>query len=147
VKENEYAGMLIQGLSRVGFTIFLNPIGFDSRACTTYGLQPGSGDIIGWFPVDAILPGVLGVAAFVSIEAKMRRGRSSGSQIIWRERVDAAGGFACRIRAPNGSPSQEEVNVQAQEIMDACLTRYGLATSTQHSNTLLVAGESSRFTK
>lgn len=64
------------------------------------GLRPGSGDGIGWQTVE-ITPAMVGrrLAVFVSVEAKTMKGRAAVEQIAWRDRVLAAGGFACVARS------------------------------------------------
>lgn len=60
-----------------------------------YGLQPGSGDLIGWRTV-TITPEMVGqqVAVFCSIEVKSSTGRLRPEQRQWMEAVQAAGGIA-----------------------------------------------------
>lgn len=66
----------------------------------TYGLQPGSGDLIGWRTVE-ITPDMVGqrVAVFLSAEVKNRRGRVSAAQRRWIDVVNAAGGLAGVVRS------------------------------------------------
>lgn len=61
----------------------------------TYGLIPGSGDLIGWQSIE-ITPDMVGrrVAVFTSIEVKTKKGRASPKQRNWRDRVNEAGGNA-----------------------------------------------------
>ena len=60
-----------------------------------YGLQPGSGDLIGWRTI-TIGPEMVGqqVAVFASIEVKSATGRLRPEQRQWMEAVQAAGGIA-----------------------------------------------------
>lgn len=61
----------------------------------SYGLQPGSGDLIGWKRV-TITPDMVGstVAVFTSIEVKTATGRLRPEQQQWLDAVQAAGGIA-----------------------------------------------------
>lgn len=67
----------------------------------TYGLQPGSSDLIGWQSIE-ITPDMVGrrVAVFLTIEAKNKRGRLSTRQLRWLHAVDQAGGNAGVARSP-----------------------------------------------
>ena len=60
-----------------------------------YGLQPGSGDLIGWRTI-TITPEMVGqqVAVFASIEVKSATGRLRPEQRQWMEVVQNAGGIA-----------------------------------------------------
>ena len=60
-----------------------------------YGLQPGSGDLIGWTPVE-ITSEMVGqkVAVFTSIEAKTEGDTVKREQYAWARRVRIAGGIA-----------------------------------------------------
>ena len=60
-----------------------------------YGLQPGSGDLIGWRTI-TITPEMVGqrVAVFASIEVKSTTGRVRQEQQQWLDAVQAAGGIA-----------------------------------------------------
>jgi hypothetical protein len=66
----------------------------------TFGLAPGSADLIGWRSV-TITPDMVGqtVAVFVSIEVKTATGRVSPAQHNWLAAVQAAGGLACIARS------------------------------------------------
>lgn len=59
------------------------------------GLAVGSGDLIGWMPVE-ITPEMVGqtVAIFTSVETKGARGRASQGQIVWADAVSRAGGIS-----------------------------------------------------
>jgi len=61
----------------------------------TFGLHPGSGDLIGWKTV-VITPEMVGrrLARFLSVEVKGDKTRVQGNQIVWRDAVNAAGGIA-----------------------------------------------------
>lgn len=67
----------------------------------TYGLQPGSSDLVGWQSIE-ITPDMVGqrVAAFLSIEVKNKRGRLTARQLLWMRAVRAAGGKAGIARSP-----------------------------------------------
>ena len=64
------------------------------------GLQKGSADLIGWFPV-TIGPEHVGqtLAVFVSAEVKTATGRIRKDQRNWMERVNAAGGLGLLVRS------------------------------------------------
>lgn len=59
------------------------------------GLAEGSGDLIGWVPVE-VTPDMVGqtVAVFASVETKTARGRATAGQKAWASAVDGAGGRA-----------------------------------------------------
>ena len=61
----------------------------------TYGLEPGSGDWIGWESI-IITPDLVGkkIAVFLSCEAKTVNDRIREDQIKWFNRVYEAGGIA-----------------------------------------------------
>jgi hypothetical protein len=61
----------------------------------SYGLQPGSADLIGWRTI-TITPDMVGqrVAVFTSIEVKTPSGRIRPEQQQWLDAVQAAGGIA-----------------------------------------------------
>ena len=61
----------------------------------TFGLTPGSADLIGWRRV-AITREMVGqdIAQFVSIEVKRPGGRVDPKQINWRNQVERMGGLA-----------------------------------------------------
>ncbi len=61
----------------------------------SYGLQPGSADLIGWKRL-TITPEMVGstVAVFTSIEVKTATGRLRAEQQQWLDAVQAAGGIA-----------------------------------------------------
>ena len=65
-----------------------------------FGLQPGSGDLIGWRSV-VIGSEHLGqrVAQFVSVEVKApgQARRARPDQLAWQQQVTAAGGLACIV--------------------------------------------------
>lgn len=69
----------------------------DGARRITYGLMPGSADLIGWTPI-VITPEMVGqtVAVFTSIEAKTENDRldDGGKQATWYQNVQAAGGRA-----------------------------------------------------
>lgn len=61
----------------------------------SYGLMPGSADLIGWTPV-VITPDMVGktVAVFTSIEAKTENDKIRDDQIRWYKNIEKAGGRA-----------------------------------------------------
>lgn len=67
----------------------------DGASRISYGLLPGSGDLIGWTP-RVILPEDVGrtVAVFTSIEAKTANDRIREDQIRWYQNLNNAGGRA-----------------------------------------------------
>ena len=61
----------------------------------TFGLCPGSADLIGYRTI-TITPDMVGqrIAVFASIEVKTPTGRPTPQQTAWLEHVTAAGGLA-----------------------------------------------------
>lgn len=61
----------------------------------TFGLCPGSADLIGFHTI-TITPAMVGqsVAVFVAVEVKSERGRPTPEQTAFLEHVTAAGGLA-----------------------------------------------------
>ena len=59
------------------------------------GLAEGSGDLIGWVPVE-VTPDMVGrtVALFASVETKSKTGRATKQQRAWAQAVSAAGGLS-----------------------------------------------------
>ncbi len=77
-------------LSSIGCVVWRNNVGLDSTRGVRYGLQVGSGDLIG------IAPG----GRFLSVECKRRTGgRVSDQQRLWLELVRARGGIAIVARS------------------------------------------------
>jgi hypothetical protein len=73
-----------------------NGTGFRKDGSTfKYGLDPGSGDQIGWKSI-TITPNMIGkkIAVFQSIEIKTLKDQISYTQIIWYLNVRNAGGIA-----------------------------------------------------
>lgn len=70
----------------------------------TFGLFPGSGDLIGWRTV-RITPEMVGrdIAQFLSVEVKKPKARTDKQRAIdqanWRTQVNAAGGIAIEARS------------------------------------------------
>ncbi len=75
-----------------------------------YGLQPGSGDLIGWTPV-MITQEMVGqrVAVFTSIEAKTEGDTVKAEQRAWARRVRCAGGIARIVWFIGGELEEEEI--------------------------------------
>lgn len=71
-----------------------------SGARITFGLQVGSGDLIG-YRVVTVTPEMVGrrVAVFTSAEVKNERGRESSEQVAWREHIASVGGLAFVARS------------------------------------------------
>lgn len=67
----------------------------------TFGLAPGSADLIGWKSV-TITPEMVGrkIAVFLSGEVKALHGVAATAQKRWAQVVEAAGGIAGFIRSP-----------------------------------------------
>lgn len=87
-----------------GLRLFRNNVGKlrdGEGRVVTFGLHPGSGDLIGWRSV-VVTPDMLGrtLAVFVSIEVK-DKGRPTPEQRAWAAAVTAAGGFAGVARTPD----------------------------------------------
>ncbi|MBF0399978.1 MAG: hypothetical protein HQL90_04350 [Magnetococcales bacterium] len=89
-----------------GLVLYKNPVGrgkvktADGRyeQWITYGLQPGSADLIGYYTMD--LSG-LNVAVFVSIETKRPHGgHTAEAQRKWRDKVIERGGIALITNDP-----------------------------------------------
>lgn len=76
----------------------------------TFGLIPGSGDLIGWRTVE-ITQDMVGqkVAVFLSIEVKTNTGKVGALQKHWRKMVNEAGGIA--IVARSVSEAKEKLGV------------------------------------
>ena len=67
----------------------------DSGRLVTFGLCPGSSDLIGYRSV-TITPEMVGqtVAVFAAVEVKAPRGRPTAEQTAFLDHVSAAGGLA-----------------------------------------------------
>lgn len=117
MRENEIqAGIMLAVGSRPDTRLFRNTVGFGYQGeavrleggdvlvkaarPVTFGLAPGSADLVGWRTVE-VTPGMVGrrLAVFTSIEVKQPRGRTAGPQITWRQRVAEAGGVAGMARS------------------------------------------------
>jgi hypothetical protein len=61
----------------------------------TFGLCPGSADLVGYTTV-SVTPDMVGqtIAVFTAVEVKAERGRPTPQQTAWLEHVRAAGGRA-----------------------------------------------------
>lgn len=81
--------------SAAGARLFRNSVGYDRERKVTYGLRPGSSDLIGWTPV-VVTPGMAGrrLAVFTAIEVKARSGRPTEAQAHFLAEVLKAGGIA-----------------------------------------------------
>ena len=95
----------IRLLSRGPVRLWRNNVGRlpDPRTgrLVSFGLAPGSADLIGWRTM-VITPDMVGqrVAVFCSVEVKAPRGRLRPDQAAWLAAVQAAGGIACVARSP-----------------------------------------------
>jgi len=65
-----------------------------------FGLNPGSGDLIGWRSVE-VTPDMVGkrIAVFTSVEVKTPTGKIRPDQIVWQKNVADAGGIAIIVRS------------------------------------------------
>lgn len=106
--ETDFQNRMILDLCRKypGLRLFRNNVGVCVRTgpdgkqrVTRYGLAIGSGDAIGWLPVQ-IKQDMVGetLARFVSVEFKTERGRTTEAQIKFRDAVLSAGGVGLIIR-------------------------------------------------
>jgi len=92
-------------LGRVtGLRLFRNNVGAlkDERGRhVSFGLHPGSADLIGWRTVK-ITPDMVGqrVAVFASVEVKTHTGKVRLDQENWQNQVTDAGGLAFIARSP-----------------------------------------------
>lgn len=98
---------VMYALSQSGATVFRNNVGvarYPDGSRVRYGLCPGSSDIIGWTPV-TVTPDMVGrtLAVFTAVEVKTDRGRVTGKQSNFINRVSEAGGMARIVR------SEEEI--------------------------------------
>lgn len=89
--------------SRPDVRMFKNPQGFfvsEQGWRITYGLHPGSSDLIG-FRTLTILPEHVGrrVAVFVGAEIKTESGRVRPNQLVWQSVVRNFGGIAEVLRS------------------------------------------------
>lgn len=123
--EGNYRRRMMMSLTRVGFTVFNNPVGIGkpirkkpTDEVIKFGLAPGSADVVGWrsrkepygspfYPQPT--------AIFCSFEMKMPQGVTAIAQAKWQDNVNDAGGFAVICRAPNNNPTQAECDTQAEE--------------------------------
>lgn len=91
--------------SRADTRIFRNHVGKVQDAqgrWHTFGLAPGSADLIGWQSIE-ITQDMVGrrLAVFLSVEIKTETGRLSPAQENWRRAVEAHGGIAVVARSIN----------------------------------------------
>jgi hypothetical protein len=94
--------LLVKG-NTGGRRLFRNNVGTattkDGRHIS-FGLQAGSGDLIGWEQIE-ITPEMVGdkIARFLSVEVKSEKGRASEKQKNWAEVVNKCGGRAIIIKS------------------------------------------------
>lgn len=81
-----YQGTVVTESDNSGHTVLRN-----ARPCT-FGLMPGSADLIGWVVKD-------GRAIFLSLEVKGAKGRPSKEQTTWLNNVRRMGGIAGIVRS------------------------------------------------
>jgi hypothetical protein len=86
-----------------GLRLFRNNVGkLISQDCrlVSFGLHPGSADLIGWKSV-TITPDMVGktVAVFASVEVKTPTGAVKTDQANWQAQVEEAGGIAIIARS------------------------------------------------
>lgn len=76
----------------------------------SYGLLPGSGDLVGWATI-TVTPEMVGrkVAVFTSIEAKTENDRIREDQVVWARNVRSAGGIAKIIRSHGDQLLEEPI--------------------------------------
>ena len=90
--------------SRLGWRLFRNNVGClpDARGVpVTFGLCPGSADLVGWRSV-VVTPDMVGqtIAQFVAVEVKGPKGRLTPVQANWLNAVEQAGGLTVVARGP-----------------------------------------------
>ena len=93
--------------ARPGIRIFRNQVGFGfvgeypNQRPVSFGLAPGSGDLIGWRS-RIITPDDVGrsVAQFLSVKVKSASGTARPNQRTWAEVVRQFGGIAIIARDP-----------------------------------------------
>lgn len=86
-----------------GVRLFRNNVGGlkdQQGRFVTFGLHPGSADLIGWKSI-TVTPDMVGrkVAVFVSIECKTETGKVRPDQQHWQLVIQEAGGIACIARS------------------------------------------------
>jgi hypothetical protein len=92
-------------LGRVpGLRLFRNNVGGlkdQQGRFVSFGLHPGSADLIGWRTV-TITPDMVGqrLAVFASVEVKTATGKVRPDQANWQQQVTDAGGLAFVARSP-----------------------------------------------
>jgi len=92
-------------LGRVpGLRLFRNNVGGlkdQSGRFVSFGLHPGSADLIGWRSI-TITPNMVGqrLAVFASVEVKTPTGKVKPEQENWQKHVTDAGGLAFVARSP-----------------------------------------------
>jgi hypothetical protein len=96
--------------SKPNIRIFRNHVGAvrDERGRVhSFGLQKGSGDLIGWVSLE-ITPAMVGqtVAVFLSVEVKSATGRTRPEQETWARIVNAKGGIALVARSVADAENQ-----------------------------------------
>jgi hypothetical protein len=104
MRENKIQAEVLQAIgSRKDCRLFRNHVGKikdQFGKWHSFGLLPGSGDLIGWKSM-VIGPEDVGkkVAVFLSIEVKSASGSLRSEQRIWQEVVERFGGIAIVVRS------------------------------------------------
>ncbi len=101
--------------SRPDIRVFRNQVGlgyvgeYPNQRRVSFGLTPGSGDLIGW-RARIITPDDVGrrIAQFLSVEVKTDSGRLRPNQVDWLNAVRSFGGLAVVARNPKSVVEEVE---------------------------------------
>lgn len=98
------------GFGHVGRVVRREPNGIVILAGArpvTFGLTPGSADLIGWRSV-TVTPEMVGrkLAVFMGVEVKTARGTQQPNQLVWQQVVRQHGGIAIVARTDNPTELQ-----------------------------------------
>lgn len=102
--------------SRPDTRLFRNQVGVgwvgkpDRLTRVSFGLHPGSSDLIGWRTI-TITPEMVGkrVAVFLGIEVKTDSGRLRPNQINWDQRLREAGGASVIVRGSHHPDTIDQI--------------------------------------